>query len=845
MILALVSSGPFRSANDNDNGYKGTGLTIIAVRGLRSWFVARLLLWLAVFACVPAFAEPSIAERGIWFDRPAEHWEGEVLPIGNGALGATVAGGVSQERLQFNEKTLWTGGPQAGEAYDYGIPEQSYVERLSRVREQLRRAGSLAPETVVESLGHKAHHYGHYQSFGDLVVDYPALKADVRNYRRHLDLQRGLASVTFERGGVKYRREYFVSYPDQVIVMRISADQPGQIDLHAGIKVPDNRSAQVSWLPSGLRITGALNDNQLAYAAQLDVEVEGGRSFADRERRVWKVEGADTVTFRLGAATDYRLAFPRYRGEPPAPKVQALIERARALSYTRLMERHTRDHQALFDRVALDLGQAAIEKPTPQLLAGYSKDNTPAEDRALEALYFQFGRYLLIASSRSGSLPANLQGVWNHSKTPPWNADYHVNINLQMNYWPAEVTNLSETTGPLFDFVDSLVLPGQRSAKQFYGADGWTLFLNTNIWGYTGVIDWPTAFWQPEAGAWLAQHYYEHFLFNQNETFLKERAYPVMRSAAQFWLDALVKDASGNRWLVTPSYSPEHGEFTEGASMSQQLVWDLFRNTRDAARTLGDEEMAQVLDTRLAQLDPGLRVGRWGQLQEWREDRDEQGNQHRHVSHLFALHPGRQITAEHPDLLDAARTTLNARGDGGTGWAQAWKVNLWARLKDGDRAHKVLADQMRDSTLANLWSSHPPFQIDGNFGATAGMAEMLLQSHGDAIHLLPALPEDWSDGSVSGLRARGDVTVDMDWQAGYLHAAELVVGVTGPVRVRIGNEGDERKMEVIDSSGKAVEVQNILSGETRIRQWSALAGQTYRIHFVERSESEANVVTGE
>lgn len=760
-----------------------------------------------------------------------------MLPIGNGALGAAVAGEVRRERLQFNEKTLWTGGPQAGEAYDYGIPEASYTDRLSRVQNELRRRGSLPPEAVAANLGRKAHHYGHYQSFGELVVDYPGLDGSVRHYRRQLDLQRGLAKVIFEQGGVEYQREYFVSYPDQVIVMRVSANRPGSIDLRVGLAVPDNRSGQTAWLSSGFRVEGSLEDNGLGYAAQLDVDVEGGSSRADRERGVWNVEGADAVTFRLSAATDYLLSYPHYRGESPTPKVQALIESARALSYSQLVERHTSDHQALFGRVALDLGQAVTEKSTPQLLADYGKDNTQAEDRALEALYFQFGRYLLIASSRNGSLPANLQGVWNHSETPPWNADYHVNINLQMNYWPAEVTNLSETTAPLFDFVDALVPPGQRSAQQFYGADGWTLFLNTNIWGFTGVIDWPTAFWQPEASAWLAQHYYEHYLFNRDEIFLTERAYPIMRSAAEFWLDALVKDASGTRWLVSPSYSPEHGEFTEGAAMSQQLVWDLFRNTRDAARILGDDEMAQQLNTRLDELDPGLRVGRWGQLQEWREDLDDPDNQHRHVSHLFALHPGRQITAERPELLDAARTTLNARGDGGTGWAQAWKVNLWARLKDGDRAHKVLADQMRDSTLANLWSSHPPFQIDGNFGATAGMAEMLLQSHGDAIHLLPALPEEWSDGSVSGLRARGDVTIDMDWQAGRLQSAVLVAGVTGPIRVRIGNESDEREMVVIDSSGDEVKVQNNLSGESRSRQWSTLAGQTYRIHFVERSES--------
>ncbi len=825
-----LTSSPYYGTINNDNGDKGVYLTTISDwlrgRGL-AIRLSQALMLLGLWGGLPVMASDLI-----WFERPASQWEGEVLPIGNGALGAAVAGQVSRERLQFNEKTLWTGGPQAGDAYDYGIPDSPYTDPLARVQDKLRRNGSLAPESVAAELGRKVHHYGHYQSFGELLVDYPGLDDSARRYHRQLDLQNGRATVTFEHKGVEYQREYFVSYPDQVIVMRVSANRPGRIDLRAGLAVPDNRSRQTAWLSSGLRVEGELKDNGLAYAAQLDIEVEGGSNHADREAGVWHVEGADAVTFRLSAATDYQLSYPRYRGESPAPKVQGLIEDARELSYAQLLERHTSDHQALFNRVSLDLGQAKPEKPTPRLLAEYGKDNTPAQDRALEALYFQFGRYLLIASSRDGSLPANLQGVWNHSETPPWNADYHVNINLQMNYWPAEVTNLSETTGPLFDFVDALIPPGERSAQQFFGADGWTLFLNTNIWGFTGVIDWPTAFWQPEAAAWLAQHYYEHYLFNRNETFLKERAYPAMRSAAQFWLDALIKDASGTQWLVSPSYSPEHGEFTEGAAMSQQLVWDLFRNTRDAALTLGDKTMAQRLDKRLSELDPGLRVGHWGQLQEWREDMDDPDSQHRHVSHLFALHPGRQITADQPELLDAARTTLNARGDGGTGWAQAWKINLWARLKDGDRAHKVLSDQLQDSTLDNLWDTHPPFQIDGNFGATAGMAEMLLQSHGEAIHLLPALPDVWSTGSVHGLRARGDITLSLGWRDGQLQWAELITGVDGPVAVRSELFRAGFSVRHLPTSNP-VDV----SGEGDVRQWPALAGHRYRIERTAQSDS--------
>ncbi len=746
-----------------------------------------------------------------------------MLPIGNGAMGAAVSGGVAREHLQYNEKTLWTGGPGAGEAYDYGLPEGSYTDRLASVRKQLREKGSLSPETVVKSLGRKAEHYGHYQSFGALSLRYPELEGSVENYRRSLDLQAGIASVTFRKGDVKYRRDYFVSYPDKVIVMRLSADQPGKISLQAALDVPDNRSVERQWREAGTRVWGELEDNQLAYASEFHIEHSGGELERGEGKGRWTVEGADSVVIRLSAATGYRLQYPDYRGELPAPKVEAVLAQAIEKDYETLLERHRSDHRNLFERVSIDLGQGPSDKPTPQLLTDYPSKNTPAENRLLEALYFQFGRYLLIASSRDGSLPANLQGVWNHSKTPPWNADYHVNINLQMNYWPAEVTNLSETTAPLFDFVDALVEPGQRSARQFYGADGWTLFLNTNIWGFVGVIDWPTAFWQPEAGAWLAQHYYEHYLFNRDRDFLKTRAYPVMRGATEFWLDALVEGPEGRELLVSPSYSPEHGDFTEGAAMSQQLVWDLLSNTQAAALELGENAYARKLQGVLERLSPGLKVGRWGQLQEWRADLDDPENTHRHVSHLFALHPGRQITAEQEALLEAAKTTLNARGDGGTGWAQAWKVNLWARLKEGDRAYNVLSAQLQESTLPNLWDTHPPFQIDGNFGATAAIAEMLLQSHGDAIHLLPALPSEWSDGQISGLRARGDVTVAMKWQDGVLQWAELTPGHDGELSLR---SALFKHSFAVSSSNESKRLK--LEGQGEVRTWTASKGETYR-----------------
>ena len=708
------------------------------------------------------------------FEHPAGDWEREGLPIGNGAQGAMITGELAHEHLQFNEKTLWTGGP-GSRGYDSGLPARSLAREVHAVQAELDARGSLAPEVVAQRLGRKAVGYGDYQSAGELLVDYPLEEARVRDYQRVLDLDAALGSVGYALDGVGYRREYLASAPDGVLGLRLDADAPGHVDATLRFALPGNRTLVASQHGDTLLLHGALADNRLRYAIVAGLHAQGGSVRALAEGG-WQVQGADSVELFWATGTDYAPRYPRYRGADPAPRVAQRVAGALRAGWQAVRARHCNDYQALAGRVHLALGGQSPGLPIDAWRARYGTGDASA-DRALEALYFQYGRYLLIASSRPGSLPANLQGVWNHSATPPWNADYHVNINLQMNYWLAESTQLGELSAPMFDYVDALRPPAQRAARRYFDAPGWTLFLNSNPWGYSGAIDWPTAFWQPEAGAWLAQHYYEHYRFTLDRAFLRERAWPALRGAAQFWLAALHADPATGQLRVSPSYSPEHGPFTAGASMSQQLVAELFREAIELAPEAGDAAFGRRVAAAARRLDPGLRVGRWGQLQEWAADLDDPADEHRHVSQLYALHPAGAIDAVRtPQLAEAARVTLRARGDASTGWSRAWKLNFWARLGDGAHAHRLLAGLLRDSTLPNLLDTHPPFQIDGNFGATAGMAEMLLQSQGGVLRLLPALPPEWPAGSVQGLAARDDVLVDMRWSGGRLESATLHAG---------------------------------------------------------------------
>ncbi|GAA4089631.1 glycoside hydrolase family 95 protein [Streptomyces shaanxiensis] len=718
----------------------------------------------------------------LWYATPAGDWEREALPVGNGALGAMVFGTLASERLQFNEKTLWTGGPGSAQGYDHGNWRGPRPGAVSSVQDDLDTRTTLDPESVADRLGQPRIGYGAHQTFGDLHLDLPGAPTTTpADYRRDLDLDNAVASVTYTHQGVRHQRDFFASHPDGVIVGRLDADRPGSVTFTLRHTSP--RADFTATAADGtLTVRGALADNGLRFEAQVRVRSQGGTVTSDAAGTL-TVTGADSAWFVLAAGTDYADTYPDYRGPDPHAAVSRAVEQA-GDRYEALLDRHVRDHRALFGRVGLDIGQSLpADVPTDRLLSSYTGGTSPA-DRALEALYFQYGRYLLIASSRPGSLPANLQGVWNNSTSPPWSADYHTNINIQMNYWPAEAANLAETTEPYDRFVEALRAPGRRTAQEMFGSRGWVVHNETNPYGFTGVHDWATAFWFPEAAAWLSQQLYEHYRFGGSTHYLRTTAYPVMKEAAEFWLDNLRTDPRDGTLVVTPSYSPEHGDFTAGAAMSQQIVHDLFTNTLEAARILGDTpDFRRRVEEALNRLDPGLRIGSWGQLQEWKEDLDDATDDHRHVSHLFALHPGRQIEPGSA-WAEAAKVSLTARGDGGTGWSKAWKINFWARLRDGDHAHKMLGEQLKSSTLPNLWDTHPPFQIDGNFGATSGIVELLLQSQYDVIEVLPALPAAWPAGSVRGLRARGGATLDIEWADGQAIRIALKASRTRQLTVR-------------------------------------------------------------
>ena len=789
-------------------------------------------------------AQSSFAQQKtlvLWYSQPAKDWN-EALPIGNGRLGAMIFGRAGDELIQLNEQTLWTGGP-VNPNPNPDAPKYLQPVRNALVKDSIGQAIKLlrkmqGPNTEM------------YQPLGDIILK-QQLNGEVSNYYRDLNISNATATTRFTVNGVEYTREMFSSAPDQVIIIRLKASQPKALSFSVGVNHELKFSRMITSdnelvLKGKARITNDERRNPKPFIYEDSLHQDGMR-FQFRIKAVTKdgvvshtdsiltISNATEVLLYVSAATSYN-GFDKYPdkdGKDEEKIAKQFLQTSLKKDYKQLLDAHVKDYQKYFNRVVLSLtDKSADDQPTDKRLTDY---RTTGNDRGLEELYFQFGRYLLISSSRPGGIPANLQGIWNKEIRPSWRSNYTTNINVEMNYWPAEMCNLSEMTEPLIQQIKRWAVNGKATAKNYYNMRGWAVHHNSDMWAQTNPVgegggDPKWANWAL-GSPWLSQHLYEHYRFTSDKKYLKETAYPLMKSAAEFCLDWLVE--KDGVLITAPSTSPENvyvlpngtkGSVTIASAMDMEIIWDLFTNIIEADSILNiDKDFAALLKAKRAKLSP-LKIGKAGNLIEWYGDWKDEDPQHRHVSHLFALHPGREISPLlDPKFADACRKTLEVRGDGGTGWSKAWKINFWARLLDGDHAYKMYQQLLDSSTMKNLFDSHPPFQIDGNFGATSGIAEMLLQSHLNEIQLLPALPSKWKDGHVRGLIARGAFEVEMFWKDGKLTKAFITSKAGNICKLRTNQNSAIKDIKTTNTTAQ-------LNNQTQyITSFATVAGKTYEV----------------